>query len=283
MISSAQPPAKFGDYKVRRLLGSGMQGETYLAEDPAGRLVAVKTIRVEEIATRKARSALDLETVVLRAAGSAYTPEFITHGTEDDRPYYVMEFIEGITVENILASRGSLDDVATQRLAVRLAAILTGLHSVGIAHGDFRPQNLIVSEDGGVYVLDFGRAALRSESRSRFKQRRRSDLRQLGELIVRARTGRLPFGEDSSLAIERYNEGRPDAGTLAGRTRSVALSLLQRPSRWKRPPSAKTAHRILVHGRRARWRVWSGMCACLICLNTDHEIETAAHIVGLLT
>ncbi|WP_158581465.1 protein kinase domain-containing protein [Actinomadura spongiicola] len=255
----SEAPAAFGGYHVDRLVGSGMQGETYLAVDPAGRRVVVKAIHAGS--GRKARSALDTEVVALQSVHPAFTPRFITYDACADRPFYVMEYIEGKTVDDVLAEEGQLSEVETERLAVRLTAVLAAMHGVGTAHGDFRGQNLIIGEDGGVYVVDFGRAVLRSESRRGFRKRRRSDLRQLGELIVRARNGRAPFGEDSSLAIERYNEGRADVGALTGRTRSVALGLLRKRRCWRGSMSARRAHRILVRGRRARWRVWSGMYA----------------------
>ncbi|MFI0374228.1 protein kinase [Actinomadura sp. 1N219] len=266
-------PTAFGVYRVDRLLGHGMQGETYLASDPAGRQVAVKTIHA--MPGRKARSALDTEVVALQSVHPAFAPTFITYDACVDRPYYVMEYVEGRTVDDIIAKEGQLSAVEAERLAVRLTAILAALHSVGTAHGDFRGQNLIVGKDGGIYVLDFGRAVLRSESRKLFRQRRRSDLRQLGELIVLARNGRAPFGEDSSLAIERYDEGRADVGALTGRTRSVALGLLQKRPCWRGRMSAKRAHRILVRGRRARRRVWSGMFVVLLALSTAEAAMSA--------
>lgn len=263
---TAQLPDSFGEYRVIKLLGSGMQGETYLACNPSGRQVAIKTILREEMATRKAQRALDREVVALKSLNPACAPEFIEHNSQAERPYYAMEYIEGITVDDAIALTGQLGDVQTHRLAVRLAAILATLHTAGVAHGDFRGQNLIISRDGGIYILDFGRAALRCDSRRRFRQRRDSDLRQLGELIVLARNGRPAFGKDSSLAIERYNEGRADLGVLPPRARMVASALLRRPCRWRPRMSARRAHRILVHGRRSRWRAWVSIFTALVCV-----------------
>ncbi|TDD97710.1 serine/threonine protein kinase [Actinomadura rubrisoli] len=263
---TAQPPDAFGDYRVTKLLGRGMEGETFLAVDPSGREVAIKTIHLEEVSSRKAGRALDREVVALRSINWAYAPKFIGYHPKADRPYYAMEYIEGITVDDAIALTGGLGDVEAQRLAVRLAAILAALHTAGVAHGDFRGQNLIISKDGGIYVVDFGRATLRCDSRQRFRQRRDSDLRQFGELIVFARNGRSAFGKDSSLAIERYNEGRPDLGALSSRARTVAAELLRKPGRGRRRPSARRVHRVLVHGRRGRWRFGSGIFTVLVCV-----------------
>ncbi|GAA3957173.1 hypothetical protein GCM10023085_44610 [Actinomadura viridis] len=254
---SADLPQTFGRYQVIKLLGSGMQGETFLADDGSGREVAIKTIHSSQVGQSKTHRALDKEVVALSAVNPAFVPKFIESNSTGERPYYVMEYIQGTTVDGLIAERGQLTDVQVQRLAIRLAASLVAMHSVGVAHGDFRGQNLIVGTDGGIYVLDFGRAELRTDSRHEFYKRRQSDLRQFGELIVRARNGRGPFGEDSSLAIERYNEGRPDLGALSGRTRHVAAELLRRHP-MRRGPDAKRVYRVLLYGRRARRRVWLG-------------------------
>ncbi|URN01209.1 protein kinase [Actinomadura madurae] len=263
-MTTTKAPATFGAYQVDKLLGSGMHGETYLAADLTGRRVAVKTIHADAVRDRKARSRLVTEVVALQSVHPAFVPTFIQDNTKTERPYFVMEYVEGITVDDVIAGAGQLSDVETERLAVRLTAILAATHAAGIAHGDFRGQNLIISRDGGIYLLDFGRAVLKAESRKEFRRRRRSDLRQLGELIVLARNGRAPFGEDSSLAIERFSEGRADVGVLTGRTRSVALQLLRRQPGWRVGLSAKRAHRILVRGRSSRRRVWSGMFVMLV-------------------
>ncbi|MFE9099757.1 protein kinase domain-containing protein [Actinomadura geliboluensis] len=264
-MTPPDPPEQFGRYQVVKLLGRGMQGETYLATDVTGRRVAVKTIHADAVRDRKARSRLDSEVVALQSVHQAFAPLFIEHHAQADRPYFVMEYVDGVTVDEYIAADGQLSDDETGRLAVRLTAILAAAHGAGTAHGDFRGQNLIIGRDGGIYLLDFGRSVLKAESRKEFRKRCRSDLRQLGELIVRARNGRAPFGEDSSLAIERYSEGRADVGALTGRTRSVALGLLRRPS-WGQSMSAKRAHRILVRGRRARWHLWSGAFVVLVVL-----------------
>lgn len=259
MTADVNAPVAFGDYQVMRLLGSGMQGETYLAADPSGRLVAVKTIPAGRVPPHKARSVLDAEVVTLEAAHPAFAPTVIAYDPEPARPYYVMTLIQGLTLEEYLEKKGRLTDAETLALALRLVAIVVALHALGIAHGDFRAQNLIVSEDGAIYVIDFGRAVLRSESRRLFRKRQRGDLRQLGELIVLARNGRAPFGEDSSRAIEKFSEGLADVGALTGRTRMVALALLRNRPCWRGGMSARRAHRILLRGRRARWRFWSGL------------------------
>lgn len=241
---------QFGDYKVVELLGRGMQGETYLAVDPSGRRVAVKTIHHGSMSPRKARQVLNAEYDALRSVHPAFVPQFLESDSVGGWPYLVMEYIDGTTIEDLIRKNGSLSEVEVKRLAVRLADILAALHAAGIAHGDFRGQNLIVGNDGGTYLIDFGRAVRRSSSPKLFYQRRASDLRQMGELLVQARDGHSPFGEDTSLAIERYDQGRPDVGRLSGRTKVVTLALLRKRSVWRRPMSASRARKMLVKTRR---------------------------------
>ncbi|GLZ09578.1 hypothetical protein Acsp03_70440 [Actinomadura sp. NBRC 104412] len=248
-------PDAFGAYRVIRLLGYGMEGSTYLAVNGCGRPVAVKTSM-----RHKARRILGREVAALRAISPAFVPEVLADDLRADPPYYVMEFIDGVCLEDYLGAAGPLSDVEVQRLGVHLAACLAAAHSAGVAHGDIRPQNWMIS-GGGFYLIDWGQAVLRDDSPREFRRVRRNDLRQLGEIIVKARNGHGPYSDDSSKAIEKYTEGSLELGALSGRTREVAAMLLRRRRWWQVPPTAKRAHRVLACGRGCGRRFWAGMFA----------------------
>ncbi|HEV2636655.1 MAG TPA: protein kinase [Actinocrinis sp.] len=228
----------FGPYTVIRRLGAGMQGVAYLAAAPHGPSVVIKAVEP----TRRSRRAMDEEVRALRAVGGIFAPSVLDYRPEALRPYLVMEYLEGRTLEEELAG-GLLSETGTLRLAVGLSALLSAVHAAAVAHGDFRAKNLIVSP-GGLYAVDYGCARLRADSRSEFRRRRQADLLWLGIHIARAGSGAFPFSDDWGKAIEDYHDGKIDLGSMSGVPRAVARALLS--NRAGRRPAAHTIHARLL-------------------------------------
>src|ERR1044072_5675198 len=182
-------PERIGKYRVSKVLGEGMQAVTYLAYAPADQVVAIKVLRAEKASSKSTRRAMDREVRATKEVSVAYRPNIIDYRPSEAQPYLVMEYIDGPTLDDLIATVGPLSDDQLERMVVKVAEILAAVHSVGVAHGDLRGQNLIVS-GGGIYLVDFGRAALRSSKRSRFRKRRRYDLLMFGALIGRAGSGK---------------------------------------------------------------------------------------------
>jgi len=231
--------ASFGPYAVLGRLGGGMQGETFLAAAPHGPRVVVK---VAHTGYSKDRRAMDDEVCAFRTVGRVFAPAVLDYRPDGERPYFVMEYLDGETVDELLAG-GPLDETETRRLATRLAGLLYALHQAGVAHGDFRGQNLIVAR-GGLYAVDFGCARLRADSAREFRRRRQADLLWLGVLIARAGTGCSPFGDDWGKAIEDYHDGKLNLGSMSGAPRTVARALLS--NRAGRRPAAQAVHTALL-------------------------------------
>jgi serine/threonine protein kinase len=218
-----------------------MQGDTFLADGPQGPRVVLKVARTSHACDRRA---MDTEVAAFTAAGPVLAPRLLDYRAAANRPYFVTEYLEGGTVDEFLAA-GPLGDVGTLRLAIRLAALLAALHAAGVAHGDFRGQNLLIARDG-LFAIDFGCARLRADSPRDFRRQRQVDLLWLGVLITRAGTGRGPFGDDWGEAIEAYHDGSLDLGALSGTPRVVARALLSSKP-WRRP-AARTVQATLLRG-----------------------------------
>jgi serine/threonine protein kinase len=232
----------FDAYRVVRRLGGGMQGETFLAEAASGPGVVV--VKAAHTAGPRARRAMDTEVAALRTVGPAFVPRVVDHRPDAERPYFVMEYLEGHTLDRSPVD-GPLGQAGTRGLAIRLATLLAAVHEAGVAHGDLRGQNLIVARDG-LYAIDFGCARLRDDSRREFRRRRQVDLLRLGMLIAQAGTGRAPFGDDWGKAIEDYHDGNLDLGSMSGTLRAVTRALLSNTA-WKRP-SSRTVRAVLLRG-----------------------------------
>lgn len=254
--SAGDEGAQFEGYNVVKLLGAGRQAETYLARDGAGNLVAIKAIRPERARSKQARIAMDIEVQAMRAVCPAYVPQVSDYRPNADRPYVVMEYISGETLDEALSRHAPLTDAQLHRLAVKVAAVASAIHGAGVAHGDLRGQNLILGQ-GGIYAVDFGKAVLRGAGQHEYRKKRRWDMVHLGGIIACAGTGRQPFGEEQYQAIKHFAERRADLGTLSGPLRVITHTLL---THRRRPvPSARTVRRWLIRGRVPWWRplLWS--------------------------
>jgi len=163
-----QPGGLIGHYEILSPLGEGGMGEVWKAHDSRiNRDVAIKVLheRVAFDADRLARFEQEAQ-----AAGALNHPNILTvfeMGTHDGRPYLVTELLQGASLRERLGDthRGS---TSGERLPVRKALdfgaqIANGLaaaHDKGIVHRDLKPDNVFVTTDGRVKILDFGLAKL---------------------------------------------------------------------------------------------------------------------------
>jgi serine/threonine-protein kinase len=154
------PGERVGDYQVRSLISIGGMGEVYLADDVRQRRpVALKLIRRHLLADVRAAERFASEA---RAAGALQHPNVIAiyeFGKSEVGMFLAMEWVDGPTWRAVMrAGRQALPDAAawSRQAALGLAAA----HEAGITHRDVKPENLMLSRDGVVKILDFGLARL---------------------------------------------------------------------------------------------------------------------------
>jgi eukaryotic-like serine/threonine-protein kinase len=154
------PGSTVGRYRVTRLLGAGGMGIVYEAVDPElDRRVAIKVLRpdagtepVERLRSRLLREARSL-------ARLAHPNVITVHdvGEHEGAVFVAMEHVTGGTLRAwLLAAPRAVDDVLD--LFVQAGRGLSAAHVTGIVHRDFKPDNVLVGEDGRVRVADFGLA-----------------------------------------------------------------------------------------------------------------------------
>ncbi|MBA3711708.1 MAG: protein kinase [Pyrinomonadaceae bacterium] len=147
-----------GHYKVVKLLGKGGMGEVYLAEDSVlERPVALKFIANNLIGDEWAREQLMKEArAVARLENSNICAVYGVEET-DRHNFIVMQYVDGETMASLL-SRGPLGLERALNLAEQIISALSAAHARGIIHRDVKPQNIIVTADDQIKVLDFGLA-----------------------------------------------------------------------------------------------------------------------------
>jgi tRNA A-37 threonylcarbamoyl transferase component Bud32 len=160
-------PRHIGRYQISRELGRGAMGIVYEAVDPLiGRKVAVKVIRLEPLSdgTDAAflRERLFREA---RTAGGLFHPGIaviLDVGQDGDVAYIAMEYVEGPSLLQMLATRRNIDRGEALRILQQTAAALDFAHAHGVVHRDVKPANILLEKGVTVKVADFGIAKLAS-------------------------------------------------------------------------------------------------------------------------
>jgi serine/threonine protein kinase len=153
------PGTRLGPYEVVASVGAGGMGEVYRARDTRlGREVAIKTLPALAASDPERRARFEQEA---RSASALNHPNIITVldiGDTEGTSYIAMEYVEGRSVRELLAA-GPLPPRKVLDIGVQAAEGLAKAHAAGIVHRDLKPDNLMVSKDGFVKVLDFGLAS----------------------------------------------------------------------------------------------------------------------------
>lgn len=153
---------RFGSYEILELIGTGGMGNVYRArDDKLGRTVAIKVLP-DEVADDPLR--IERFEREARAASALNHPGIVTvhdFGRDGARSYLVMEWIEGETLREKLGA-GPLSPSALLEIAIPVAEGLAKAHGAGIVHRDMKPENLMMTVDGHVKILDFGLAKVRA-------------------------------------------------------------------------------------------------------------------------
>jgi tRNA A-37 threonylcarbamoyl transferase component Bud32 len=158
LLAGLQP-----ELEILRQLGSGATANVYLAREPAlQRLVAVKVLRPDVAADSVARQRFEREAQsAARISHANVTAVYRVGRLAGDVPYMVMEYIDGRTVQDVIAAGTTFDVGYARGLLASVAAALGAAHERGIVHRDVRPGNVFVENRTARAVLgDFGIAAL---------------------------------------------------------------------------------------------------------------------------
>lgn len=217
-------PELLGHYRIVSLLGSGGMGEVYLADDTTlGRRVAIKILPHAVARDPEARRRMLREARAVAALDHPNVCTIYDVGEYDDRPYIVMQYIEGETLfERLRQGRLSFNDCTD--IGVQVAGALDEAHSHGVIHRDIKPMNIMITTRGQVKVLDFGLARfaeikdgstevlsktgvvtgtapyMSPEQLRGTQTDARSDIFSFGIVLYEMATGRRPFDRDSTVA-----------------------------------------------------------------------------------
>jgi eukaryotic-like serine/threonine-protein kinase len=156
-------PIRVGRFILLEVIGSGSMGEIYAAyDDQLDRKVALKLVRVGAKASARADARLLREAQTLARLSHPNVVQVYEAGTYKNRVFIAMEFVHGVTLtawlERMADTPAALRRSAILRTFIAAGRGLEAAHRAGLAHRDFKPDNVLVGDDGRVRVVDFGLA-----------------------------------------------------------------------------------------------------------------------------
>jgi serine/threonine-protein kinase len=151
-----------GNYRIKRRLSTGGMGEVYLAEHRLlNRPYAIKLIRPEIAANPTNRTRFEREIQAMARLTHWNTIEIIDYGhTPDGTFYYVMEYVEGLNLGELVRRYGSVSPSRAVYVLRQVCAAMAEAHAAGLVHRDIKPGNIMLTQQAGladvVKILDFG-------------------------------------------------------------------------------------------------------------------------------
>ncbi len=222
---------RLGQYRLKAVLGFGGMGTVYLAEHVLlRRPCAIKVIRPDQAGDPRTLRRFEREVRATATLTHWNTVEVFDYGhAEDGTFYYVMEYLPGMNLEEMVERHGPLPAGRSVHLLRQVCQALREAHGIGLIHRDVKPSNVIACERGGVAdvakLLDFGLVKTFDGGRGGLKLTRdgaftgspsfmspeqamgrerldaRSDVYNVGVLAHFLVTGKLPFERESALEM----------------------------------------------------------------------------------
>ncbi len=211
-----------GRYEILAEVGRGGMGLVYRALDrELGEQVAIKTLRTDLVRDESMVERFKSEIRLARHISDKHVVRTHDIGEWEGLYYLTMEYVQGITVRELIDTRERLGAEATLAIAGQLAQSLAAAHEQGIIHRDIKPQNLLLDRAGMLKVMDFGVARLAErpsgitetgmvvgtpsymapEQMLGEEMDSRSDLYAVGVVMYECLTGRLPHEAPSMVAL----------------------------------------------------------------------------------
>ena len=222
-------------YEILELIGTGGMAVVYKARcHRLNRLVAVKILKDDFSREEEFRRRFHAEGEAVASLSHPNIVQVYDVSSSENANFIVMELIDGITLKQYMAKKGTLNWKETLHFAMQIAKALEHAHGRGIVHRDIKPHNVMVLKNGSVKVTDFGIARVMSKSNTLTKEAlgsvhyispeqakggwvdNRSDLYSLSVVMYEMMTGRPPYDGESpvAVAIKHINGGAPEPSTL---------------------------------------------------------------------
>lgn len=208
-------------YEVIKSIGEGGMANVYLAKDTIlDRNVAIKVLRGDLSGDEKFVRRFQREALSASSLSHPNIVEIYDVGEDNGDYFIVMEYVNGLTLKQLLKKRGKLTTSEVIDIMLQITSAMGVAHDSLIIHRDLKPQNILIEDDGGIKITDFGIAmALNAtqltqtnsamgsvhyfspEQASGKGASLKSDVYSLGIMMYELLTGSLPFKGDTAVEI----------------------------------------------------------------------------------
>ena len=212
-----------GRYRIEAIVGTGGMAFVYRALDELKQqTVAIKVLRPEYESDMEFVRRFSREAEAAAKMSHENIVNLLDVGIDGDMRYIVMEFVDGMTLKEMIRTAGSIHADVALRMTMRILAAVDHAHRNGIVHRDIKPQNILVDQEGQVKVADFGIARHKASQNTQLdpngsalgsvhylspEQARgevadeQSDLYSVGVCMYEMLTGVVPFDGDTTVAV----------------------------------------------------------------------------------
>ena len=210
-----------GRYELLELIGVGGMADIYKARDiTEDRIVAVKILKTEFIESEDFLRRFRNESKATALLSHPNIVKIFDVGFTEKLQFIVMEYIDGITLTDVIAKQGALKWKDVVHFTMQILKALQHAHDRGIVHRDIKPQNVMLLADGTIKVMDFGIARFNRETDKTMSEKaigsvhyispeqargditdERSDIYSVGVMMYEMLTGKKPFDGESPVSI----------------------------------------------------------------------------------
>ena len=208
-------------YQIIKTLGEGGMANVYLAHDTIlDRNVAVKVLRGDLANDEKFVRRFQREALSASSLSHPNIVEMYDVGEDDGQYYIVMEYVDGMTLKQVLKKRGHLSVTEVVDIMLQVTDGMAHAHDAYIIHRDIKPQNIMLLEDGTIKVTDFGIARFSRNETQTMTDRaigsvhyispeqakgsvidEKADIYSVGVMMYEMLTGKLPFEADNAVSV----------------------------------------------------------------------------------
>jgi serine/threonine-protein kinase len=264
------PLEQLGPYKLERILGRGGMGAVYAGVNPrTGEQAAVKVLSAHLADDSGFRERFKIEVETLKRLLHPNIVQLFAYGEEDGHLFYVMELVNGRSLQDELAAGRRFTWREVTRIGIHVAQALKHAHDRGIIHRDLKPANLMLDNEEHVKLTDFGIAKLyggtsvtadggvlgtadyMSPEQADGKQvTARCDLYALGSVLYALLTGRPPFaGRTIVEVIAKLKHDQPApirrlAPDTPAELEAIVLQLLEKDPQARIPTALALGNRL---------------------------------------
>lgn len=218
-------------YEIIKSIGEGGMANVYLAKDTIlDRNVAIKVLRGDLAGDEKFVRRFQREALSASSLSHPNIVEIYDVGEDSGDYFIVMEYVKGLTLKQLIKKRGKLTVSEVIDIMLQITSAMGVAHDSLIIHRDLKPQNILIEDDGGIKITDFGIAmALNATQLTQTNSAMgsvhyfspeqangkgaslKSDIYSLGIMMYELLTGTLPFKGDTAveIALKHLKEPMP--------------------------------------------------------------------------